>query len=230
MQKSLKKLEITENKIGTLEINDSYRNKIIEQHRKTVDEAQGMMNMLKIKLDDLNDAANSVQALKLDKLEFESRRLKFDRTFKIMKHQQDDMNNRILRLQDFVDKQIPYDYIKSIAEAIDYTSYDNSVRHKLKDFIQPKLSGLKSMFSKDRQWFLRSKTMIEINDQNFKCDPKIFDQYESKTIIGNHKIDLKSICIEEVSQSNVDKSKSSIDCKTLGPIKPINKRSDAEVK
>ena len=168
-------------------------NKTIDQHRKIVDEAQGMLNMFKIKLDDLNEVANSAQAQKLDKLEFESRKLKIERTFKRMTHQYEDMNTRILRLQDFVDKQIPYDYTRSIAEAIDFTSYDNSVRHKLKSYIQPKLSELKSMFMKDRQWFVRSKTMIEINDQNFRWNPDIDEDFESKKIIGMTMGDLNMI-------------------------------------
>lgn len=159
--------------MNTIEINESYRQKAIEQHRQIVDEAQGMLTMFRIKFENLNETVTNLQAIKHNKLDFESEKLKIEKRFKNTHYILDSYDIRLNRLQSFVDKQIPYDFTRAIAEAIDYSSTDDTVRYKLKEFMEPKFSDLKSIFSKDSKWFIRNKHLIEMNDSNFTWNPDI---------------------------------------------------------
>lgn len=80
------------------------------------------------------------------------------------------LKNILNKTNNFIDKQIEYDYTIAIADALDWVTNKN--KQTLQEHIQNKLNKLRIAFESDKGWTDRPNTLIEPTDSNFLWIPK----------------------------------------------------------
>jgi hypothetical protein len=173
--------------IQAMQLREGYNKAMSEQQKKDISELHTSISLLKSQLSETEEniidlinfkrVFSSTLASPTKMQNFKSLLTSSSTTNATMDHSLKMLSNRLDMLEfdlrktdNYIEKQIPLNYVVSIGEMIDYTISSKAVREKLKEFMDYKLTELNEKIDRDKGWPTEGKLLKKHNAEGFKYD------------------------------------------------------------
>jgi hypothetical protein len=168
-------------RLGVIEAQEAYKVRIIEEQKSFITDIHSENELNKLHIEDIKERMAQLEKKIIEKEDFSAFKIRTERDYHIVLRHIVDIEERLKKTQNFIDKQIPLDYTKSMAEMIDFSTNDNLLKMRLQEYMKTKLDIFKQQYVNNKGWADRPTELDELNDDNFVWVPNL-SKYQSRPV------------------------------------------------